>query len=445
MKFNIIGASLLVAGLVACSDISSGVTVDIRVEGNGVNVPAKLGFADTTYVATLDSKGSGAFEVERDKGYCVLDYNGCRLPLYVDNDDFTVSLLIKGSSMRPSFSGKGAKLNYYMSNTRRTTPSYNLEEQEFVSQIKSNLAAAEQRLADMNFDKEFTETERVRVRYDYLGSLPGYPVYHSMQTGHNDTLSDAYYNELYSMLQGKEEWLKLNEFRNALQVAVNRIALRGVTRTDTSTFLISQLQTIKQHIDNPKVASYVASAMAVRYINDRGIDELSHYESLCNELITESNDKHLLNQAVAKWQKIAKGMQAPDFAGLTAINGMPISWERFNGKSVYILCWLAASDASVSEVKALQNYIKSYAKKPIEFVMIAGDGSAQYWSKVLEEKQFKGLQVLAASNRDFLDAMNVQLFPRAIVVGTDGKIISPIAPLPSSANFKTMLNELVGE
>ncbi|MBE6334917.1 MAG: hypothetical protein E7071_08910 [Bacteroidales bacterium] len=445
MRFNILGASLLAAILVACSDISSGVTVDVRVEGSGVNAPAKLEFADTTYVASLNMRGSGSFELNGGEGYGVLDYNGCRLPVYVGNDDFTISLLVNGSSMRPSFSGKGGKLNYYMSNTRRATPDYDLEEREYMTQLKKNLATAEQRLAEMNFDEKFSELERVRIRYDYLGTLPGYPVYHSMQTGHNDTLSDEYYKELYSLLQGDEKWLELREFRNALQVAVNRIALKGTNRTDTSAFIISQLEIIKHSITSPKVASYVASAMAVRYINDRGIDELSHYESLCNALITEQSDKVEYQNALAKWQKIAKGVQAPDFAGLTSKGGLPIKWERMKGKSVYILCWLAASDASIDEVRALQKYIKKYAKTPIEFVMIAGDGSAQYWDKVLEKNRFAGTQVLAASNRDFLDAMSVQLFPRAILVDSDGKIISAVAPLPSSPKLPSLLDELAAK
>ncbi len=442
MRFKILGASLLAVCLAACSDISSGVTVDVRVEGSGVNAPAKLEFADTTYVVTLDARGSGSFELNGGEGYGVLDYNGCRIPVCIGNDDFTISLFVNGSSLRPSFSGKGAKLNYYMSNTRRSTPSYELEEKEYIKQLKTNLAAAEKSLEEMNFDEQFTELERVRIRYDYLGTLPGYPVYHSMQTGHNDTLSDEYYNELYSLLQGNEKWLQLREYRNALLVAVNRIALKGVNRTDTSAFLISQLKTIEQCINNAKVASFVAAEMATRYINDRGIDELARYKSLCNSLITQKADKEKFDSAVSTWSKIAVGAPAPEFGGLTSKGGLPLSWDRFKGKSVYLLCWLAASDASVAEVKALQKYIKSYSKAPIEFVMLAGDGSAQYWDKVIANNKFKGMQVLAASNREFLNAMSVQLFPRAILVDADGKIISSVAPLPSSPKLPAILDNL---
>ena len=441
MKIKILLASLLAIMLVACSDLSSGVSVKIRLEGESVRVPARLEVKDTTYVIELSSRGSGEFNLQGNEGYAILEYNACLLPLYIDDKDFTVSLFVKGNSMRPSFSGKGAKKNFYMSNSRRVTPSYELEEAEYIAQLKSNMENAVSRLELMNFDEKFTEMERVRIRYDYMGTLPGYPVYHSMQTSHNDTLSDSYYGELVALLQGGgAEYLGMSEYRNALMVAVNRMALRGVSRTDTSAFLVAQLELIKSNIADRKVASKIASAMAIRFIEDRGIDGLSEYEPLCNILITEETDKSEFDQAVAKWQVIAKGCDAPNFGGLTDKSGKPLDLKNYTGKYVYVLCWLAASDASLEQMKILQSVIKSYAKAPVEFVSIAGDGSAQYWDKVIANNRFKGVQSLAGANRDFLNAMSVQLFPRAILIGPDGKIVAPVAPLPGSPKLRELLD-----
>ena len=91
-------------------------------------------------------------------------------------------------------------------------------------------------------------------------------------------------------------------------------------------------------------------------------------------------------------------------------------------------------------MKILQSVIKSYAKAPVEFVSIAGDGSAQYWDKVIANNRFKGVQSLAGANRDFLNAMSVQLFPRAILIGPDGKIVAPVAPLPGSPKLRELLD-----
>lgn len=441
MKIRKLFVSLLALTLIACSDLSSGVSVKIRLEGESVRVPARLEVKDTTYVIELDSRGGGEFKLQGNEGYAILEYNACLLPLYIDDKDFTVSLFVKGNSMRPSFSGKGAKKNFYMSNSRRVTPSYELEETEFIAQLKSNMAKAEARLDEMNFDNEFNSMEKVRIRYDYLGTLPGYPVYHSMQTSHNDSLSDEYYSELQGLLQGgSAEYLGMPEFKNALMVAVNRMALRGVSRTDTSAFLVAQLELIKQNISDPKVASKIASAMAIRYIEDRGIDGLNDYESLCNALICDEADKREFNQAVAKWQVITKGCNAPNFAGLTDKNGKVLDLKNYSGKYVYVLCWLAASDASLEQMKSLQRVIKSYSKAPVEFISIAGDGSAQYWDKVIANNKFKGVQSLAGANREFLDSMSVLLFPRAILIGPDGKIVAPVAPLPSSPKLGELLD-----
>ena len=441
MKIKILFASLLAIMLVACSDLSSGVTVKIRLEGESVRVPAKLEVNDTTYVVELNSRGSGEFHLQGNEGYAILDYNACLLPLYIDDDDFTVSLFVKGNSMRPSFSGKGAKKNFYMSNSRRVTPSYELEESDFIAQLKGNMAKAEERLDEMNFDKEFATIEKARIRYDYLGTLPGYPVYHSMQTSHNDSLSEEYYSELQGLLQGgRAEYLGMPEFKNALMVAVNRMALRGISRTDTSAFLVAQLELIKSNIADQKVASKIASAMAIRYIEDRGIDGLIDYEPLCDALITDETDKSEFDQAVAKWQVITKGCDAPGFGGLTDKNGKPLELKNYAGKYVYVLCWLAASDSSLEQMKSLQSVIKRYSKEPIAFISIAGDGSAQYWDKVVANNKFKGVQSLAGANREFLNAMSVLLFPRAILIGPDGKIVAPVAPLPSSPKLGELLD-----
>lgn len=443
MRIKFLLASLLATVLVACSDISSGVSVKVRLEGESVRVPVKLEVSDTTYVSELDMRGGCVFNLKGNEGYAVLEYNGCVLPLYIQDDDFTVSLFVKGNSMRPSFSGKGAKLNFYMSNSKRVTPSYELGEKEYIAQLKSNLKSAEKRLEAMNFDDSFTTLERARLRYSYMGTLPGYPVYHAIQTGQNDSLSDNYYAELDALLVGNSEWLQISEYKNALMVTVNRVALRDINRTDTSAFIISQLELIKSKIADPVVASHVAAQMVTRYIEDRGIDEFAHYEKLCNELISVPTDKEELNSVVLKWKGIAKGCPAPDFAGLTDRADRPLKWSDFEGKYVYVLCWLAASDASLDQMKSLQKVIKNYSKKPIEFISIAGDGSSQYWDKVIANNKFKGRQSIAGSNRTFVEAMSVLLYPRAILIGPDGKIVSTVAPLPDSPKLSALLDPLM--
>lgn len=444
MRLNILGISLLALLFGACSDFSSGVSVKVRLEGDGMNVPVKLEFPDTVYTASLNGRGEGEFALRGNEGYGVLDYNNCIIPVYINNDDFTISLLVDGNSIRPAFSGKGAKLNFYMSNAKRKTPAYDLEEAQYLAQLKENLAKAESGLEKMGFSEEFAALERVRLRYDYLGTLPGYPVYHSMMTGDDDTLSDAYYNELYSLLDGNAEWLKLREYPLALMTAVNRIALKGIDRVDTSAFVVSQLQIIDKNIKDRAVASKVAASLIVRYMNDRGIDDIQDYQSLLTSLVVCEDDIKAVNEEKSSWEKIAKGAVAPDFAGLTPVSGNEFTWERYKGKYVYILCWLAGSETSFQEAKTMQTLIKKYAKQPVEFITIAGDGSAQHWRKIVESRKYLGENSVALDNRVFLDAMNVQLYPRAILVGPDGKIVKAIAPLPSNPKIVELLDSQLG-
>ena len=99
MKIKILIVSLLAFMSIACSDLSSGVSVKIRLEGEAIRVPAKLEVSDTTYTVELDSRGNGEFQLNGNEGYALLDYNGCILPLYIENKDFTVSLFVKGNSL----------------------------------------------------------------------------------------------------------------------------------------------------------------------------------------------------------------------------------------------------------------------------------------------------------------------------------------------------------
>ncbi len=121
--------------------------------------------------------------------------------------------------------------------------------------------------------------------------------------------------------------------------------------------------------------------------------------------------------------------------------------EDLRGKYVYIDVWATWCGPCLAEIPHLKKVEEKYHGKNIEFVSISVDTDKDHekWKKMVVSKELGGIQLFADNNRnsDFIKAYDINIIPRFILIGPDGKVIKADAPRPSSASLIELLDGLV--
>lgn len=150
----------------------------------------------------------------------------------------------------------------------------------------------------------------------------------------------------------------------------------------------------------------------------------------------------------AKSQEIKEkftGKPSPEFA-MPDINGNTVKLSDFRGNYVYIDVWATWCGPCKREIPALKKLEENYQGKKIVFVSMSVDevSDKEKWAKFVKDENLQGVQIFANNSwkSDFVQAYEIQGIPKFILVGPDGKIVSPDAPRPSDEALVDLFNEL---
>ncbi len=142
-------------------------------------------------------------------------------------------------------------------------------------------------------------------------------------------------------------------------------------------------------------------------------------------------------------EKLPRGTVSPEFMDYENINGETTSLSDLRGKYVYLdiwATWCGPCKVQFPHLKALE---ERYRDKNIAFVSISVDdpkrngsweNARAKWKKMVEEENLKGVQLFAPEgpNSEFISAYYHIGIPRFILLDPEGRIISAVAPRPSS-------------
>jgi thiol-disulfide isomerase/thioredoxin len=155
-----------------------------------------------------------------------------------------------------------------------------------------------------------------------------------------------------------------------------------------------------------------------------------------------------LDQMFAQKAAIGKlvGSASPDFE-YENHKGGKTKLSALKGKYVYIDTWATWCGPCRQEIPHLAKVEEKYHGKNIEFVSVSIDAQKDHdkWKKFVDEKQLKGVQVMADKdwNSEWAQAYGIQSIPRFILIGPDGKVIDADAPRPSDPQLVAKLDTLV--
>lgn len=184
------------------------------------------------------------------------------------------------------------------------------------------------------------------------------------------------------------------------------------------------------------------------HITDAGLRQLAKYKSLgsvninTTERVSQAAMKQLhtslpnlwmfsVNQNRAgirrpKRKPMRSGKQAPPFQ-LTMLDGSETSLKDYRGKVLLLYFWSTNCKPCVASVPKLK---KAYAQlsKFQDFAMISlsGDDNEPIWKNFVQKNKLSWPQARIGDNSKIATAYGVSGFPRYIVIGRDGTILTSV-------------------
>jgi len=141
-----------------------------------------------------------------------------------------------------------------------------------------------------------------------------------------------------------------------------------------------------------------------------------------------------------------KNHPAPDFE-FKNDKGGTTKLSSLKGKILYIDIWAVWCGPCRTEIPYLKRLEDEFKNKAIEFVSISIDEpkDTEKWRKFVTEKDLKGIQLLAenAWQTQWIKYFKITGIPRFIIIGTDGKVLDPDAPRPSSPEIAKTLSSFL--
>ena len=187
---------------------------------------------------------------------------------------------------------------------------------------------------------------------------------------------------------------------------------------------------LAKNIDYQMESVGLTPAVDSLFINFKKIYPTSHYLSS-------------IQKRAAKWLEISPGKIAPDFTG-TTIDGKPLSLIDLRGKIVYIDVWATWCGPCREEFpfsKKLQKLFES--NDDVVFLYVSIDKDEEAWKKmVLADKSFNGTHIIQQDGQ-IGESYLIRGVPRYILIDSEGKIVKPEAPRPSSGKVENEIHELL--
>ncbi len=142
-------------------------------------------------------------------------------------------------------------------------------------------------------------------------------------------------------------------------------------------------------------------------------------------------------------RQLPEGMESPVFNDYENFNGERTSMSDLRGKYVYVDIWATWCGPCKVEIPYLKSLEKKYEDSNIAFVSISVDSAKrsgswekarEKWKKMVDEESMGGVQLFAPEgpkSKFVEDYINIGI-PRFILIDPEGKIVSAVAPRPSS-------------
>ncbi len=309
---------------------------------------------------------------------------------------------------------------------------YALEEEEFISKMQGVMAEKVLMLEAKNFNKDFTELEKQRIRYSVGERVMMYPVSHKQYAGKTDYQPGKAFKEFLGTFSLDNE--KLFVTRNYRKFLLNYVYFQGgESGFSDKNYSEGIADYILINFEDRDIRNFLLSEVVFRYIwENNGIEGADYLLDVFRRECTDSKKAAYVGEVVKHWERLLPGREAPVFQA-EGIDGQKICLEDFQGKYLYIGVWATWCAPCKKELGYLADLEKEYKGRNIVFLTLSVDGDAhlQTWKKLIREKKYGGLPARVGENTVFGQDYMIISVPRFILIGPDQRIIDSNAPRPS--------------
>ena len=421
--------------------------ISIHIKGETNNYSTFLSTTDTIFTINLDSTHTANISLPEHfkANYATIQFGILKVPVYIEpNKDFNLTLNVEGRTISTSFTGEGAIKNKYLNSEplKKSLPPLELQESDFLKQLREQEIKLSAHLDSMNFDSHFNKLEKKRIHYSLYSALPTYIAYHPFYAKIEQYLpSEKLYEALKQAIVEEPELMNMAEYKNALLSYFEIIGNQG--ETNALAILKKQLDIIQNNFKTPAIKEFIIDHFICKYIGRYGIDGLSEFASIYKANVTNPQKLIAYKALCDKWAKVAKGQPSIDFK-FTDINGKNISLKDLAGKYVYIDCWATWCGPCRGELPYLQELEHRFKNKNIHFVSISCDQNKADWEKMVKEEKLGGIQLHYGNDKSFMEFYMITGIPRFILLDREGKIIQSNATRPSNPETLKNLSALEG-
>lgn len=138
--------------------------------------------------------------------------------------------------------------------------------------------------------------------------------------------------------------------------------------------------------------------------------------------------------------KFAGGTQAPDFV-LKDSSNLEVALKNYRGKVVYLNFWATWCRPCMDKMERLEVLQPELKNEKIVFINVSLDHSEDVWKETLEERQFKGIHILASGelNSEIARAYEIKVLPRYFIINKVGNFVKN----PKSNKLEEVKNTLL--
>jgi len=369
---------------------------------------------------------------------------GNDLNINYDAQDFSNSL---------SITGKGSEVSNYLLAKRKneqdmfgnSAETYSLNEFDFKAKFKDIKKANEDLLANTKgLTDDFIAKEKRDLHYFYLMRLQDYESAHKHFTKKQDfKVSDDFLSEYEGFdFSNAEDFKSSNNYKG---IVTNHYTNKAKELSKKEA-IADDLAFVKivSAIENESIRNGLLFDFA-NYNMGYSKDIEGFFEAFLATSSNENNNE-LITEKYNKLTAVAKGKASPKFIDYENFAGGTTSLDDLKGKYVYIDVWATWCGPCKREIPFLKDIEKKYHNKNIEFVSLSIDkvSDRDKWKSMVTDEELGGIQLFADNDwkSSFVKDYQINGIPRFILIDTEGNIVDPNAPRPSSPELIELLTEL---
>lgn len=160
--------------------------------------------------------------------------------------------------------------------------------------------------------------------------------------------------------------------------------------------------------------------------------------------LEDIREKH--RQMATQYAHLNAGGKVADLTGKDK-NGKTYSLKDYIGKVVVIDVWSIHCLPCIAEMPYFQLLEKRFENKEVVFISYAVDRQAEPWKKFIEDKKWKGIQLVDVEGNKsaFSQHFAIHTTPRTILIGRDGKIADCWGAKPSDPLLGMEIEKLLAK